>query len=202
MFKTKQKLKNTSFKDKSNPNFNQEFCKEACLSRNIGLSILAFALFLVLLSSTIYTFLPRQKYYFQTPSAQINSESAEFHHSAIIIPEQNDTISPEIQVYDLTPLSDAEYQAVTLSDKRVFFGKLYATKNEDVLILRDVFYLKIFNLPDLNEGEARLVKSGEELYEPDDQMVFYKKNVLFYEDVKDNSQLRKAIADYKIGKGG
>ncbi len=49
------------------------------------------------------------------------------------------------------------------------------------------------------QGELSLVKLGNELHGPTDAMVVNRSHVLFVEDLKEESNVVQAIANYKAG---
>jgi hypothetical protein len=109
-------------------------------------------------------------------------------------------------------LSDAvkkdRYQAVFLTsqDGQVYFGKLKAF-NSQYYKLSDIFYVRVENKIQ-PEGQAQanstasqqsisLAKLGNELHGPDDEMFISKDKVLFWENLKEDGQVVKAIREYK-----
>lgn len=97
-------------------------------------------------------------------------------------------------------LGASKYQAVFLSNNQVYFGKLSSPKS-DYPVLRDIFYLQVTQ--QLQPGEAnqangvQLVKLGNELHGPIDEMKINKDQILFIEDLKPDSQVVKAIEAFK-----
>ncbi len=99
------------------------------------------------------------------------------------------------------------YQAVFMSNGQVYFGKLsgltasYAT-------LDDIYYLQVTTPPaadgsQLNQQQAAaqqqlsLVKLGEELHGPVDEMKINRDQILFYEDLKESGRVMQAIREYQ-----
>ena len=84
------------------------------------------------------------------------------------------------------------YQAVFLTNDQIYFGHL---KNIDpsYLILSDVYYVKV------DEGGAgHLVKLGAlEPHGPQDKMIINRGQVLFWENLKADSQVTKTIQNMK-----
>ena len=97
------------------------------------------------------------------------------------------------------------YQAVFLTNDQVYFGKL-SRPNSDYPILRDVYYLQVTQpLQPKEPGAAStpnisLVKLGGELHGPQDEMFLNKEHILFYEDLKADSQVVAAILKDKESK--
>ena len=92
------------------------------------------------------------------------------------------------------------YQAVFLTNEQVYFGKLSA--DGGMLVLSDVFYLQTAGqLQPVSDSEfnLQLVKLGSELHGPQDMIYFERSNVLFWENMKNDSQVVKAIQKYQEG---
>ena len=101
-------------------------------------------------------------------------------------------------------ISTDKYQAVFLNsqDGQVYFGKL-AVYNSDLYVLTDIYYVRVEN-PIQPEGAAQeaqpnisLAKLGNELHGPEDVMYVSRDKVLYWENLKDDGQVVKAITDYK-----
>ena len=83
--------------------------------------------------------------------------------------------------------SDA-YQAIFLTNDQIYFGHL-KNINSDYLILSDVYYVKIDQ-----SGAGQLVKLGAgEPHGPQDKMIINQDQVLFWENLKFDSQVVKTI---------
>lgn len=94
------------------------------------------------------------------------------------------------------------YQAVFLDNNQVYFGKLKGTSGQ-WLKLSDVYYLQE-NQPvaPAKKGEPQprftLLKLGrQELHGPTDMMVFNREHVLFWENIKNDSEVVKKIGEDK-----
>ncbi len=98
------------------------------------------------------------------------------------------------------------WQAVFLSNGQVYFGKVVKA-NDDMVVLRDIYYLQVTqplqrsgseqNQP---SGELSLVKLGNELHGPEDEMRINYQHVLFIENLKPDSKVVQAIENYKAGR--
>lgn len=96
------------------------------------------------------------------------------------------------------------YQAVFLDNGQVFFGKL---KNTDgsYLTLEKAFYTQKQDLPADATAEQKtatsnnvsLVKVGDEVYGPESTMRIKAEQVLFWQDLKSDSKVAKAIDSAK-----
>ncbi|OGN13616.1 MAG: hypothetical protein A3J47_04235 [Candidatus Yanofskybacteria bacterium RIFCSPHIGHO2_02_FULL_43_22] len=91
--------------------------------------------------------------------------------------------------YDKSDFIDSDtYQAVFLTNDQIYFGRL-KNISSDYLILFDVYYVKI------NEsGAGQLVKLGVgEPHGPKDEMIINQDQVLFWENMRFDSQVVKTI---------
>ncbi|HSW37758.1 MAG TPA: hypothetical protein VLG37_05340 [Candidatus Saccharimonadales bacterium] len=113
-----------------------------------------------------------------------NSQKESSKQLASIAQVQNSQTPKEIQ----DQINANGYQAVFLTDKSTYFGKL-KEMNPNFFSLTDVFYLK--------EGGGSLIKLSNELHGPKDYMYIPKSQVLFVENLKDDGQVVKAIKSYK-----
>jgi hypothetical protein len=94
------------------------------------------------------------------------------------------------------------YEAVFLTNGQVYFGKL-THPGDDYVTLDDIYYLQVG--PQQGSGSAAttsaqsisLVKLGNELHGPVDQMHISRSQILFYEDLKSDGQVVKAILQDK-----
>lgn len=100
----------------------------------------------------------------------------------------------------------AVYQAVFLSNGQVYFGKL-SDVNDTYVTLKNIYYLQVVQQQQqqlqgqqaLQAGQSpqvSLVKLGNELHGPVDVMRINRNQILFYEDLKQDSQVVTAIKDY------
>jgi len=101
-------------------------------------------------------------------------------------------------------IQNDKYQAVFLDsqDGQVYFGKL-VIYNSDLYQLTDIYYVRVEN-PIQPEGANQpaqpnisLAKLGNELHGPQDAMFISKDQVLYWENLKDDGQVVKAITDFK-----
>lgn len=86
------------------------------------------------------------------------------------------------------------YQAVFLLSSQVYFGHL--TIEGDEYLLRDVFYL---NPPAEGSQRGQLVKRGNELHGPTEPMIVPARSVLFWENMREDSEVAAAIRLYRSG---
>lgn len=97
----------------------------------------------------------------------------------------------------------AGYQAVFLSDGQVYFGRI-VRETGSTIVLQDIYYLK--NPGPLQAGrvgeappELAMVKLGNEVHGPQDEMRINREHVLFTETLKQDSKVVQAIEQYKQG---
>ncbi len=99
-------------------------------------------------------------------------------------------------------VDETKYQAVFLNGGQVYFGKV-ADLNNKYVEVNNVYYLRVNQQvqPDANAQNApndiSLVKLGCELHGPTDQMVINREQVIFWENLKDDGQVTKAIKQYQ-----
>jgi hypothetical protein len=93
-------------------------------------------------------------------------------------------------------------QAVFLNGGQVYFGKLQDLNN-DYLRMTDIYYLRVNQQVQPNQqntsntqNDISLVKLGCELHGPQDEMLVNREQVIFWENLKDDGQVAKAVADY------
>jgi hypothetical protein len=89
------------------------------------------------------------------------------------------------------------YQAVFLTGGQVFFG--HATAADDSVALTDVFYLAPNTDTSQSQQLGQLVKRGSELHGPREPMLIELRQVLFVENMRDDSQVVQAIKRFKAG---
>lgn len=104
-------------------------------------------------------------------------------------------------------IKKSQYQSVFLTNGQVYFGKI-ASLDDENLVMTDIYYLQVQqgSTPDTktqasqvqsNDQNLSLAKLGSELHGPEDKMFISQKQVLFWENLKDDSQVVKAIGQNK-----
>ncbi len=91
-------------------------------------------------------------------------------------------------------------QAVFLTNGQVYFGKINSV-NSKFVDLRGIYYLNVNQQVQPNQGQQAqssisLVKLGCELHGPVDQMIINRDQVTFWENLKDDGQVAKAVAEW------
>lgn len=97
---------------------------------------------------------------------------------------------------DFPAVSRSQWQAVFLTNNQVYFGHL-RNYNREYAALSNIYYLRITD--PLQQGSPpqpqgiSLVKLGAELHGPDDVMYIPKDKIMFWENLKPDSQVVQAI---------
>lgn len=87
----------------------------------------------------------------------------------------------------------SQFQAVFIEGRdETYFGKLSVLDSQNYK-LTDIYYL---NLDEGNQDKP-LTKLGCELHGPGDEMIITRTEVKFWENLKDDGQVAKAIEEYK-----
>ncbi len=96
------------------------------------------------------------------------------------------------------------YYAVFLSNGQVYFGKV-SMDNDDYTVLEDIYYLQVSNPlqqvpPPGTEQQPQLtlVKLGNELHGPQDYMKINNQQIIFVEELRNDSRVVEAVMQYKI----
>lgn len=107
-----------------------------------------------------------------------------------------------------TAIDGGKYQAVFFTNGQVYFGKLQQF-NSEYMRLTDVFYLqtqaatgedddsKNPQQTSNDQNGATLIKLGDEIHGPEDEMIISKDQVLFYENLKKDGKVSQSIDKYK-----
>jgi hypothetical protein len=90
-------------------------------------------------------------------------------------------------------IDHAVYQAVFLVNGATYFGKLDA-QGDDWFLLSDVFYLSASD-----QTGTQLIKRGTEPQGPKEPMIISRAQVLFIENMRDDSDIVVLIKKYKSG---
>ena len=92
------------------------------------------------------------------------------------------------------------YQAVFLTNDQVYFGKV-SRPTAQYVKLTDIYYLQINQQlqPPSEPSMQRLllVKLGNELHGPTDEMRINRDHILFMEDLKDSSEVVMKIREFQ-----
>ncbi|HUC96447.1 MAG TPA: hypothetical protein VMR16_02150 [Candidatus Saccharimonadales bacterium] len=96
-----------------------------------------------------------------------------------------------------------KYQAVFFTNGQVYFGKLHPL-NSDYMKLTDIFYLQAKTsstnpqqTSDQTTTGVDLIKLGNEIHGPEDAMIISKSQILFFENLKNDSKVSSTIIKYE-----
>lgn len=97
-------------------------------------------------------------------------------------------------------VNEEKLQAVFLNGGQVYFGNI-TTLNDDYVRLNNIYYLRVNQQVQPGENknsqqDISLVKLGCELHGPEDQMVINREQVVFWENLKSDGQVAKAVKQY------
>jgi hypothetical protein len=103
-----------------------------------------------------------------------------------------------------TAIDSGKFQAVFFTNGQVYFGKLQSF-NGDYMKLTDIFYLQTNSgAESQNPQEAsadqsgvKLIKLGDEIHGPEDEMIISRDQMLFYENLKSDGKVSQSIQQYK-----
>ena len=103
----------------------------------------------------------------------------------------------------LVGVKDDKYQALFLTNGQVYFGKI-SLAGKNTVKINDIYYLQVAqkvqpedSKQETQATEPQLIKLGEELHGPEDEMFIERSQVSFWENLKDNSKVVEAIKAYK-----
>lgn len=99
--------------------------------------------------------------------------------------------------------NSGDWQAVFLSNGQVYFGQA-SSMSSNTITVKNIYYLQVTQalqpdgtpVSDQQQGELSLVKLGNELHGPKDEMKINRDHVLFIEDLKNDGKVVKAIEKY------
>lgn len=97
-------------------------------------------------------------------------------------------------------VNEDKMQAVFLDGGQVYFGKIRAM-NPSYIGMSNIYYLRVNQQVQPKQGETAqqdisLVKLGCELHGPTDEMFINRSKILFWENLKADSQVAKAVENY------
>lgn len=106
-------------------------------------------------------------------------------------------------------IDGSKYQAVFFTNGQVYFGKLQ-NSGSGYMRLTDIYYLQSQQNSDEDSGNpqatsndqsnVQLIKLGDEIHGPEDEMVISKDQVLFYENLKPDGKVAQSIQKFKEAK--
>lgn len=104
---------------------------------------------------------------------------------------------------EISQVNTKEYQAIFLTSGQVYFGKLVAYNN-DYAKITNIFYLQVNQTvqPDQKNNNSSqpqnvsLVKLGNEIHGPEDEMIINPSQISFWENLKPSGKVSQAIQRY------
>lgn len=97
---------------------------------------------------------------------------------------------------------DGPWRAIFLTNNQVYFGHFLWTPFTSTVTLKEIYYLQVSQ--PLQQGDAenkqpamKIVKFGNEIHGPTDKMVILKKQILFWEDLREDSVVAQKIKENK-----
>ena len=94
------------------------------------------------------------------------------------------------------------WRAVFLTNNQVYFGHFLWTPFSSTITLKDIYYLQVSQ--PLQQGdvankqpEIKIVKFGNEIHGPTDKMIILKDQILFWEDLREDSAVVQKIKTSK-----
>ena len=100
-------------------------------------------------------------------------------------------------------IKSKQFQAVFLTNGQVYFGQL-SNVDGSYVKLKSIYYLQVQQTvqpkdatSSANNQQVSLAKLGGELHGPEDSMYISRSQVLFWENLKNDGKVAKAISDYK-----
>lgn len=105
-----------------------------------------------------------------------------------------------------TGIDTNKYQAVFFTNGQVYFGKLTAL-NDDYMKLTNIYYLQTQSTEATDsenpqetsndQSNVQLIKLGDEIHGPEDEMILSKDQILFYENLKADGKVAQSIEQFK-----
>ncbi len=97
-------------------------------------------------------------------------------------------------LFSQTPKTEG-YSAVFLTNGQVYFGSI-VEQNRGTIVLENIYYLQTNTSEpnvEVTEANMSLVKLGNELHGPTDEMKINREHVLFTETLREDSKVVQAI---------
>ena len=110
--------------------------------------------------------------------------------------------SKDVSTREFSKVDESKLQAVFLNGGQVYFGDINDL-NSNYLSLSNIYYLRVNQQvqPDQQQSstdpnDISLVKLGCELHGPQDSMVINREQIIFWENLKNDGQVAKAVDEY------
>ena len=91
-------------------------------------------------------------------------------------------------------MNSGKWQAVFLTNGQVYFGHI-KNAGRDYAILNNVYYLRASQQlqPPASQQQISIVKLSDELHKPEDTMYIPKNQIVFWENMQDDSAVIQTI---------
>lgn len=102
-------------------------------------------------------------------------------------------------------IDSGRYQAVFFTNGQVYFGKL-ESMNSGYMRLTDIYYLQAKSAANESENpqetttdssDVQLIKLGNEVHGPEDEMIISKDQILFFENLKTSGRVSESIKQHQ-----
>ena len=96
----------------------------------------------------------------------------------------------------------SDFSAVFLSNGQVYFGEVERDSSTEI-VLKNVYYLQVADtagatgVNPLTQTHFNLIKLGQELHGPTDELFINRSQVLFYENLRTDSKIVSSIKQIK-----
>ena len=114
----------------------------------------------------------------------------------VVLVGQRDRIRLALGGTEAAYIDGTTYQSVVLLSNQVYFGRLHI--DGDVYTLTEVYSFSGASDPQTT-GTVQLVKRGSELHGPEEPLVIPGRSVLFFENMRTDSQVVQAIGKIRSG---
>ena len=133
----------------------------------------------------------------------LSAKSSSYHKTGIILLIVGIVLLIAIIVFSFFSLTQNQikkpqaWKAVFLINGQSYFGHI-AKQTKTEIVLHDVYYLQLRQVP-AKKGETKpsqqlsIVKLGQETYGPENMMTINRSQVLFVEQLREDSQIVKKI---------
>jgi hypothetical protein len=157
-------------------------------------------IFLVLLLTAVTLLAGGMAVLFSIQSANIADANKKIESLESKFKELND-INNAAKSNNLDKVEKDKFQAVFLTGGQVYFGKI-TNITDTQITLENIYYLRTNSKVDSTNvnnppGDASLVKLGKEIHGPEDRMFIERKETVFWENLKPDGEVTKAIVQYE-----
>ncbi len=99
----------------------------------------------------------------------------------------------------ISPARGDNWYALFLTNGQTYFGQI-SKQNSDLIVLKDVHYLQMQQVPPLEEGEEpqsqlSLMSVKDEIHSPEGEVQINRDHVLYVQKLRENSQIISGIKE-------